>query len=502
MPDWDATAVAPTHASSFATVRRIVVNMTSLLTNDVLNRAATFVVYALVARYCGSRSFGQLSLGLTLLSTFMFLASAGLPTLIMREVAKRPTASGRYFVNACAIAIGAFFLCLGALALLTIVSRYPADTREVLLLIGLSILPGALTWITEAVLKAWERMHVILLVALPVNVAKVGLAYYFLSTGHGVRTIALVLLGCQVAIVLSEWLLLFRFVPLSDAEFDLRFCRHLLKHTWRFLGIDSLTAMWGSINAVLLSWFVGEEAVGLFGAAYQLLVPVSLTLQAVDTSLFPMMCRRAETSRANVQQLTVLLLEIMAVLAVPGCILLYFGAGPIISAVYGHDDFANSVLVLRIMLPVLLLQAIVNTFGQVLYSHRDEHLALRILIVDVLFNVAFGAAAIYAFGLVGAAVTVLATWTLNAYLHFAAARKRLTNDQGQSVSWNTTLIVQVIAAGCIMAGALALLSRFNFILASILTSILYLIVLAAFVYVACRGPLGIRERFLTPLREQ
>ena len=148
---------------SLAAVRRIAVNMTALLTSDVLNRAATFAVYAMVARYCGPKAFGQLSLGLMLLYTFQVFASAGLPTLITREIAKIPNQSGRYFANASMIALGTSLISLTALWMLTVISRYPGDTSTIILLLGLAVLPWSLTTISEAVLRAWERMHMIAL---------------------------------------------------------------------------------------------------------------------------------------------------------------------------------------------------------------------------------------------------------------------------------------------------------------------------------------------------
>jgi peptidoglycan biosynthesis protein MviN/MurJ (putative lipid II flippase) len=147
------------------------------------------------------------------------------------------------------------------------------------------------------------------------------------------------------------------------------------------------------------------------------------------------------------------------------------------------------------------MQAIANTFGQVLYSQREEHATLRIVAFDVAFNGIVGLFLIHSFGVIGAAVTALLTYTLNAYLHFSAARHRLRDETGMTLRWNAMLVSQVVAAGCIMAAVLGLLTHVNFILASIVTSGLYLIVLTAFVYTACRGTLGIRERFLIPLRD-
>ncbi|MEX2315989.1 MAG: oligosaccharide flippase family protein [Pirellulales bacterium] len=497
----DPIRTPPAHTSGITTVRRVAVNVMSLLTSDVLNKAATFVVYAMVGRCCGPRSFGQLSLGLLLLYTFQVFAAAGLPTLITRDVSKHRDLSGRYFVNACVITLGAFVLSLAALMGCVEVSGYPQDTSVIILLLGLGILPWSLATITESILRAWERMHVMMLVAIPVNLLRVGGCYGLLAAGHGVQSVAVLLLGCHLVTLLLEWLLLLRYVPLRDVSIDLAFCRDLLRGTWRFLGIDSLIALWGCINTVLLSWFSGEAAVGLFGAAWQLLIPVRMTLQAIVSSLFPIMCRRAEESRVRLQQITALTLEILAFITVPSCILLYFAAGPIISVIYGDQGFASSVLVLRIMVPVLLLQAVTSTLGQVLYSQRREHVTLRIVAIDVVFNLLVGIPLIYAFGLMGAAVSILLAWALNGLLHVLATRDCLAVDVGDRGRWKATLIWPVVAAGSAMAIAQAASKDLNVLVMSLVASSVYVVVLAAFVYAACRGTLGFRERFLLPLRE-
>ena len=69
-------------------LRRVAANAASMLASDVINRATTFALYALVARSLGAFEFGQLSLALTLFYTFQILAVAGLKTLVTREVAK------------------------------------------------------------------------------------------------------------------------------------------------------------------------------------------------------------------------------------------------------------------------------------------------------------------------------------------------------------------------------------------------------------------------------
>src|SRR5258708_32401113 len=80
-------------------LRKIGGNALSILTSDVMNRATSFVVYALVARRLGTFEFGQLSLALSLFYTFQVFAVAGGKTLIVSRVAQGRSPTSFDFIN-------------------------------------------------------------------------------------------------------------------------------------------------------------------------------------------------------------------------------------------------------------------------------------------------------------------------------------------------------------------------------------------------------------------
>src|SRR4029077_4282047 len=84
-------------------------NALSMLTSDVMNRATSFLMYALVARRLGAQEFGQLSLAFSLFYMFQVFAIAGLKVLVIRQVAKDRSQTKLYFVNACTIVTAAPF---------------------------------------------------------------------------------------------------------------------------------------------------------------------------------------------------------------------------------------------------------------------------------------------------------------------------------------------------------------------------------------------------------
>ena len=182
-------------------VRRLAGNFTSLLTSEVVNRATTFVMYALVARYLGAFEFGQLALAITLFAVFGVLAGAGLKTLITREVAKDRMRTGQYLVNGSAIVVACSLLSITALALFVRLSNYSQGTASAILLLSLGVLPFSLSILNKAVFQAWERMQYIAWANVPVNVAKVGLAFLLLRQGHGLFELILLLLASSVAIL-------------------------------------------------------------------------------------------------------------------------------------------------------------------------------------------------------------------------------------------------------------------------------------------------------------
>ena len=100
--------------SATKTALRIAGNTMSVLTSDVLNRATTFLVYALVSRHLDARAFGQLSVALVLFYMFQVFAVLGLPVLITREVAKNRQGTPAYFCNGALLALGGWLVSIAA----------------------------------------------------------------------------------------------------------------------------------------------------------------------------------------------------------------------------------------------------------------------------------------------------------------------------------------------------------------------------------------------------
>ena len=264
-----------------------------MLTSDVLNKGTTFLIYILVARELGTYAFGQMSLALTLFYSFQVVATFGMQTLITREVAKDSEYSGKYFASSLLVGLAT---SLGAMALLTaavILLDYPIETRDIILITSLGLVPFAVGTICEAVIRGWEKMHLIALVQVPVNLAKVLATCYVLWSGGNIFQVIIVIVAARFLIAIALLLITVKNLrPWQTNFWDLSFAQSIMRRSTTFVGIDTVTAWWTSLNIVLLSKLTSETDVGLYNAANQLMIPMGIFYQSVMVAAFPIMCRK------------------------------------------------------------------------------------------------------------------------------------------------------------------------------------------------------------------
>jgi O-antigen/teichoic acid export membrane protein len=442
-------------------------NAFSLLTSDVMNRATSFVLYAMVARHLGAQEFGQLTLAFTLFYTFQVFAVGGLKTLIVREVAKDRSKTWLYFLNGAMIVTFTSVVSIMALWGFVRVMHYPSTTTRVILLLSLGLLPYTISAVCEGLFQAWERMPYIACVNVPVNVAKVAGAFLLLSTNRGLYPVVLILLSSVVLIAAVEvWILLGKF-SMQPASIDFHFSLNTMRSAATFLGIDGTLAVMSSLNILLLSKLATETQVGLYSAATQLLVPLLLVYQSIAQSIFPVMCRKVEPGFQSLKRIAGQAIEVLLVLALPAAAGLYFIGDRLISLLYKNPAFSQAFPALRVVAWVLILQVFTSVLGQVLVASHREKITLRIVLVDTILNLLVGWPLISMFGLRGAAVALLLTRLADCIQHYIPASRLLSGIPFASIVWKP-----LVAAAC-MAAYLAAPTGHTVILTGISATLIY-----------------------------
>jgi O-antigen/teichoic acid export membrane protein len=456
-------------------VRTLISNFASLMTSEVVNRATTFVLYALVARYLGAFEFGQLSLALTLFAVFQVLAGLGLKTLITREVSRDRSSTSQYLVNGSAVVIvGSVFSITVVMAFVRLLS-YSPDTSSVILLLSLGVLPFSLSLINKAVFQAWEQMHYIAWANVPVHVAKVGLALFLLQQGYGLFYMIFLLLATYVTTMVLEWWLILRHITRPHVKIDRNFCISMIRSTSPFLGITLIVAINVNLDIILLSRFANEAQVGLYGAAAQLITPLIVIYDTTMLSVFPDMCRRFTIGLESLKRLSGQVLELLLSIALPVVIGLLFLTEPVILLLYGDADFALASQALRILVWTLILAAYTHVLGRALVASLREKVTLRIVVTTTLVKLLLGLVLISQFGLSGAVMTALLIAFIESLMHYASVSRLLFQMPLGRLAWKP------VVAGICMAIYLVLLRGQGLLLTAVSSGAVYTVVLLALI---------------------
>lgn len=470
-------------------VHKIGRNTFSILTSDVINRATTFVLYALVARHMGGGEFGQLSLALTFFYISQVFALGGMKTLIIREVAKDRDSTGAYFINGCGIVAAFSLTAIAAQWGFIRLMHYTAATSHFIMLLSLGLVPYTVSGICEAIFQAWERMHYVAYVNTPVNIAKLGAAFLLLTKNSSLDTIVLILLCSLTAgVALELWLIMRRF-PALHGSFDFRFCLATARCGFTFLGIDGIVAVLCGLNFLFLSKTTNEVQVGLYNATTQVVAPFLLVYQSIARSIFPIMCRKSDPSFRSLKKIAEQAIEALLILAVPAVAAIYFLGGRALLLLYQNPVFAQAFPALRIVSGILILQVFTTVLGQVLVASHRESATLRIVAVDTLANLIVGWPLIHWFGLAGAAVALLVTALVDFSQHYIRVSRLFSGFPLAKVGWKpllgTTFMVIFLAAS----------SNPTAIFTVVSAGFIYSAVLLALAIAACGGYREFKNRY-------
>lgn len=288
---------------------RVARNVAALAVARGVTMLLTLAAVAHVTRALGAEGFGVLGYGLALFGYFSLLARPGLDTLAVREIARAPDRVGPLArdVTSLQVALAALAAAL-YVAVVFALGRPPAE-RAALLLVGLPLLaqPFALDWVYQGV----ERMGVLAVRNVAAAVLQLALVLA-LVRGPGDLVWAAAAQGVALAAVSAALYLAYRrdFGPLR-LRVDVAAWGRLLRPALPIATSVFMVLIYYNLDKLMLGEIRGDEAVGLYEAAYRwvlvALVPGTILVQAFFPTLSaalgdrPAMEERARAyARANV----------------------------------------------------------------------------------------------------------------------------------------------------------------------------------------------------------
>jgi O-antigen/teichoic acid export membrane protein len=450
-------------------VQRIVKNIGVTGSAQILTALMSFVFMIYLARFLGEAGFGKYNFAFSLTTLLVTFTDLGVNQLLVREIARERDLSSYYVNNAVFLKIPLSILTFVLIAVLAWTLNLSSDASILLYLFGIYNILLTVSGTYLSLFQAWERMEYVALFQIIERLFIVTLGLGVLIMGYGLMVVAWVYVFAGILDIAVAASLSFRRFIRPSRSIDTGLQKKLLLMGLPF-GLNSLFAVFFfKIDTVLLGLLRDDVAVGIYNAAYNPLLALSMIVAGmVSAAVYPVMSRYFREDAGSLSGFTRISSRYLAIAGFPvaaGCLVL---ADRFIGLFYagGYGGAVPAFQILALFIPIRLVSTITGTLLSSI--DRQEYRMLSVGI-SAAFNIVLNMIFIPYYSYIGAAAaTVLSELLL--YILFLYYIGKAYDD----VKLNREFI-KPAAASALMALMIYPLREINLLLVIGAAALIYLI---------------------------
>lgn len=375
--------------------------LVSLLAGRAITVAVQFATLSLMGRALGPSDFGVIQLGIAVFTYVGLANDLGLTILGAREFARR-SPDGARPGDLVGTRMALTIVTLVPLVLVLVLAPLTDSSRSVGIVLagGFAISSVNLRWL----LLADRQFRGIALADSLGAIAQLAVTTVLVvGTGNVVAAAAAVVAGPAIStIAMVPMVASHRNVVPRFGVRGMRVLRHAMP-----LGVATMaTAVYYSLDTVLLGIFRDPEQVGYYSAAYRIVLTCLTVPFLVHSAALPLVSHLTRDDPVKVPGLIRSISQNVLLIAVPIAVGTTLCADVVIRLVYG-PDFGPAAGPLRILIWSCVTVSANVPFAVLLLARRGDGAYMRITIAGAVVNFVANLVMIPAFGTIGAAVTTL-----------------------------------------------------------------------------------------------
>ncbi len=380
--------------SASSDLARVARNSSVPVVLNLLNRGMDFAYAALLLmRILGPANAGDYSSAIVIYTWLEILVNFGLDAILIRDVARTPTASARYLYNAAQVRIRLWLLLLPVVGAVCGLAPLPAQTRAALAMLYAGLLPATLCRNFDALFYAHEQVAYPALVSSIASFIKVSLGALVLLSGRGIVFLAANALITNLIVLAILYTLARHYITpiqrLPDAPM-----RHMLRRSaWPLMLRDLLYALYFRADLLMLQLVQNSMVAGWYSVTFKFLDTIAVIPQYFALALFPILARQAFRDRERFLHDYRLSVKVLLSLAFPLALGVSLYAQELVLILGDVQYLPHSAIALRLTIWVILWNWI-NTLGQyaLIALQRQQTLSLILgtaLVLSIVGNLVF-----------------------------------------------------------------------------------------------------------------
>jgi len=392
-------------------LRRIAKNSAFQAIAYGVQSVTAFFIPVYLARLASAELLGQYATTITLITLFSTLARFGLPSLLIREIARNRESSGEIdnLVNA---AIGlTTILSVAAIGLLLITSvllNYPSVMFRACIVAGLALAIEAMAYMIEASFRGREMMEwsaaiitimegsfmMLALITIPFQATIVWLMFAYLASRF-------------ISLAAGIWIYQTRFGRLHP-KIDKELWASLFKAGTPFAITNGLSSLYVRVDVVFLSHLTTNTIVGLYEAANNLTVRLNVLARTVNIALYPFLSSEFAKDKQSLQRYTARTIRLLVIPSVLIAAVLWTFGDLIVVMIYG-DKFIAAIQAVKWLALIMPLKFIDTSLEVALSASNREGKRARAVLVAAFTNLLLNFLLIPKYHLMGAVYGTLIT---------------------------------------------------------------------------------------------
>jgi len=350
--------------------QRIVKNAVFGIAASVIAGLVYLVTVMIIAHKVSVVEFGKYSFVLAFAMFFQLVADAGLPRMIIREIAKDPEGLVPLMgASVSLIWVASLAVCL-VVALIVPFLHFGMDVKVAALIMSFATLATFHAAGYSAVLRAFEDNELNYLGYVVHKILLLGLILASLKFQMG-------LIGFVIAHLTSN-LLLWYFYHIVVSRLYAHIPLRIDVPTWKAL-ITAALPMGGGVmlrqlalqlDIIILTWLTNLTTVGLFSGPYRISMAMRVIPQTLSLPLYPMYSRTAHLSPARFAEVYQSSMKFFSLISIPFAAFFMAWSKPILRLTLG-DKFIPALPAMQ-LLSIGLIPFFLSTLFQYLFAALDE----------------------------------------------------------------------------------------------------------------------------------
>lgn len=404
-----------------STTNRVIRNSLLNLAAGAGQRAGHTIIFILIARSLSVEQTGAYTLANTYTNVLLAFSLWGLDQLLVREVARNREIVTRFLGGFLVLRLLMSTLLWIGLALIIQVLSYSSESKQLILLMSLTIIPGSIANLYQSVWIAFEDVRAISITTLLVSLFRLAGGAGLLWYSRPLKEIAYLFIFASLAeTAVVVWLTHRRHVLVKLRRLvDLPFWLDSLRTATPLIIVTLVLIVEYQFDVVILSLYWPEATVAVYAAAALFLTALLFLTRSYQLAIFPVLSRAYQDSAAYLQRIYSRSMAYLVAGAIIIAIVVSLLSEPIIELIYGAG-YVQAGTMVRILVWAFVFSAFNVPNSRLMIVANQQRLMVLFAIASLSGNLLLNAWLVPRFGGVGSAwarVLAMPLYSIPAFLY-------------------------------------------------------------------------------------